>query len=285
MNMNPGDFDFYKKYLYEKSGLSIGEEKIYLLNARLAPLAKKWGFTSIDEMTKSLRTGLSKEMSREVVDVMTTNETLFFRDDRPFKYFKMNALPELLKAREGKKSLRIWSAACSTGQEPFSIAMTLADTIPAIQQWNIDIYATDISETALKKAQLGKFNQFEIQRGLPITMLMKYFVEDGHSWRISDQILKMVRFENFNLLNSMNALGTFDIIFCRNVLIYFDEPTKKKVLTSLIARMAPDGILFLGGAETALGLCPELKKIDGNCPSLYKLHTDNEASTAAHKNK
>lgn len=271
MTMSPEDFQFYKKFLYERSGLSLGEEKVYLLVSRLTPVARQWSFASLADMTKALRGTPDAKMLGEIVDAMTTNETLFFRDDRPFKYFKTNVIPSIVKAREARKSLRIWAAASSTGQEPYSIVMTLLDTVTNHESWRMEILGTDLSDSALAQARKGEFNQFEIQRGMPIQLLMKHFKQDGQVWRINDKIRNMVKFENFNLLDSMDKFGTFDVIFCRNVLIYFDEPTKKKILQNMIKRLAPDGYLFLGGSETAFGLCPELK-INTECPGLYTLH-------------
>ncbi len=268
--MQKDDFSFYKKFLYDKSGLAITEDKIYLLQSRLTPLAKKWKLDTLENLTKALRSSSDPKLVAEVVDAMTTNETLFFRDDRPFKQFRTFVLPELMKTRSARKSLRIWSAASSTGQEPYSIAMTLLDVLPPSENWKIEIYATDISETALAQAKKGEYNQFEIQRGLPIQMVMKYFKQDGQTWSLNDKIKSMVKFEPFNLLQPMERLGTFDIIFCRNVLIYFDEETKKKVLQNMMKRLPTDGFLFLGGSETVLGLCPELKMNPGS-PGLYTL--------------
>ncbi len=266
--MNTDDFIFYKKFLQEKSGLSLSEDKIYLLESRLSPVLRKWMFGNLDEMTRALRLTPDRKLVIEVIDAMTTNETLFFRDDRPFRCFRSDVLPALLKLRDNKKALRIWSAACSTGQEPYSIAMTIHETMQNPENWRIEMLATDISETALAQANNGVFGQFEIQRGLPIQYVMKYFKQDGQTWKIVEKIRNMVRFENFNLLDRADKYGTFDIIFCRNVLIYFDEDTKRKVLQNLIKRLAPDGYLFLGGSETVINLCPELK-INSGCPGLY----------------
>lgn len=268
--MNKDDFLFFQKFLKDRSGLSITEDKIYLLDSRLTPISREWKFATLEDMAKKLKTLPDTELVAAVVDAMTTNETLFFRDDKPFKYFRDNLLPDILKARLEKKTLRIWSAACSTGQEPYSIAMILKDILPNADQWRIDILATDISPTVLDQAKNGKFSQFEIQRGLPIQLVMKYFQQDGTSWFIKEPIRSMIRFENFNLLDTMEKFGTFDIIFCRNVLIYFDEATKKRVLDNLGRRLEPDGYLFLGASETILGLCPALKYFSG-CSGLYTL--------------
>lgn len=275
--MNSEDFKFYKQFLYQKSGFSITEEKTYLIETRLAPIVRDYGFSSLELMTKALKNTPDPKLVRAVVDAMTINETLFFRDSRPFQQFKASVLPAIIKARESKKSIRIWSAACSTGQEPYSIAMILDEVTTKIPGWKIDILGTDISESALSQACSAKYNQFEIQRGLPIQMAMKNFVQDGQSWAVKETIRNMVRFEIFNLLDRMDRFGSFDIIFCRNVLIYFDEETKKKVLQNLMKRLAPDGFLFLGGSETVIGLCPELKMQQG-CPGLYTIQTTSESS-------
>ncbi len=270
--MNNDDFNFYKKLLHEKAGMSLNEDKIYLLESRLGSVMRKWMFGNLEEMTRALRLTPDRKLVVEVIDAMMTNETLFFRDDRPFRHFKTTVLPALLKAREGKKALRIWSAACSTGQEPCSIAMTICETIPKPESWRIDLLATDISETALTQAKSGAFSQFEVQRGLPINLVMKYFAQTPQGWKVTDKIRDMIKYESFNLLDRMERHGTFDIIFCRNVLIYFDEETKRKVLQALTKRLAPDGYLFLGGSETVIGLCPDLK-INTGCPGLYSIQT------------
>jgi chemotaxis protein methyltransferase CheR len=268
--MKPEDFLFYKKFLHHQSGLSITEEKTYLLESRLMPVARNNGFSDLESMTKALRTQTDSKLGKQVVDSMTTNETLFFRDDRPFKQFREVVLPNILKARENSKTIRIWSAASSTGQEPYSLAMTISESFPQYQDWKIEILGTDLSDAALARAKKGEFSQFEIQRGLPIQMVMKYFKQEGTVWKIQDKIRNMVKFENFNLLNKMDHFPVFDIIFCRNVLIYFDEPTKKKIIQNMMKKLSPDGFLFLGASETILGLCSEFK-IHHSYPGLYTL--------------
>lgn len=262
------DFEFYRKLLKEKSGLSLGNEKAYLIEFRLQPLAGKWGFGSIEMLTEILRTKPDPKLVYDVVEAMTTNETLFFRDDKPFKFFGSTVLPAMLKARENQKKLRIWSAACSTGQEPYSIAMTLTDLLKAQPGWAVEILGTDISEAALKQARSGIYSQFEVQRGLPIQMALKNFTKHGADWQLNENYRNMVRFEAFNLLDRKDRFGTFDLIFCRNVLIYFDEATKKLVLAGLIKQLAPDGYLFLGGSETIIGLEQNLMSVPG-CSGLY----------------
>ena len=256
--MKVADFELYKNLLYEKSGLVITPDKSYLLDSRLTPVAKKWNFMSIELMTLQLRALPDTDLVRDVVEAMTTNETSFFRDTKPFAEFENYILPLLSKARAGKKTLRIWCAAASSGQEPYSLAMILKEKEALLKGWKIEIVATDISEDILELARRGIYSQFEVQRGLPVTYLMKYFEQINEKWRLKDDIRSMVKFGYFNLLSDMTKLGTFDIIFCRNVLIYFDEKTKGRTLDKMAERLEKDGLLFLGGAETVLGLTDKL---------------------------
>ncbi len=261
--MRLGDFELYKDLIKDKSGISLTPDKSYLLDSRLTPVAKKWNFETIDAMTMSLRALPDPKLVKEIVQAMTTNETSFFRDDRPFQTLKNLLFPYLFKARKKTKSIRLWSAACSAGQEPYTIAMVFDELLAANPGWKLDVIATDLADHVLDYARAGVYSQFEVQRGLSIHMLMKYFKQDGTSWKLNENIRKMVKYENFNLLEPMEKFGTLDIIFCRNVLIYFDEETKKKILANLARRLAPDGFLFLGGAETILGLCQDLRIMPG----------------------
>ncbi len=249
------DFDIYKDLLKEKSGLVVNPEKTYLLESRLNPVAKKWNFDSLNEMTWALKGGVpDPALINDIVEAMTTNETSFFRDLRPFEIFTDYALPRAMEACAAKKKIRIWCAASSSGQEPYSIAMLLKDRDTQLSGWNVEIVATDISHEILAQAEKGVYSQFEVQRGLPIQMLVKYFVQDESLWRLKDDVRKMVKFSYFNLLDSMSLLGTFDIVFCRNVLIYFDENDKRKILERMAGQMTNEAFLFLGGAETVLGI-------------------------------
>lgn len=257
------DFELYKDLLYSKSGLQLTPDKSYLLDSRLTPISKKWGFPSLDVMTGTLRGLPDPALVKDIVEAMTTNETSFFRDTRPFDNFEKYVLPHMIEHRAREKRLRIWCAASSSGQEPYSLAMILKEKAALIPNWNIEILATDISDDILEQARRGLYSQFEVQRGLPVTYLMKYFVQDNEKWQISADIKRMVRFENFNLLDSMASLGTFDIIFCRNVLIYFDNQTKTSVLEKMSSQIMPDGFLFLGGAETVLGISDKFKLMEG----------------------
>ncbi len=256
--MKVADFELYKNLLYEKSGLVITPDKSYLLDSRLTPVAKKWNFMSIELMTLQLRALPDTDLVRDVVEAMTTNETSFFRDAKPFTEFENFILPNLIKTRAAKKTIRIWCAAASSGQEPYSLAMILKEKEALLKGWRIEIVATDISEDILEIARRGIYSQFEVQRGLPVTYLLKYFEQINEKWRLKDDIRSMIKFGYFNLLSDMTKLGTFDVIFCRNVLIYFDEKTKGKTLDKMAERLDKDGLLFLGGAETVLGLTDKL---------------------------
>ena len=258
------EFNVYKDLLKEKSGLIVNTDKSYLLESRLNPIAKKHGFESLDAMATALQGVPNPDLVNEVVEAMTTNETSFFRDTRPFELMKEFVLPYLLEKRQAQKKLNIWCAAASSGQEPYSLSMTLKDNIlDKHPGWGISILATDISHQILNQAREGVYTQFEVQRGLDIMTLMKHFTQDGDRWRINEDIRKMVKFDYFNLLDSMANLGTFDLILCRNVLIYFDEADKKTILERMAEKMAPEGFLFLGGAETVLGITDKLKTLPG----------------------
>lgn len=262
--MNQADFDFIADLLKRESGLIITTEKMYLLENRLTPIARARSMEGLDDLIKSLRAGSDQALIREVVDAMTTNESLFFRDTRQFDNFRNNVLPEMIESRAAKRRLRIWSAASSTGQEPYSVAMSLAELGPKVAGWNIEILATDIAKHVLDRAAKGVFTQFEIQRGLPITMLVKYFSElDSNQWQINETIRNMVKFQEANLLGNIEMMGSFDLILCRNVLIYFDRDTKAVVLDKMAKMLGSDGYLFLGGAETVIGVTESFVPMNG----------------------
>lgn len=252
--MKVADFELYKGLLYERSGLVVTPDKSYLLDSRLTPVAKKWNFSSLEMMTVQLRAIPDPALVKDIVEAMTTNETSFFRDTKPFQLFQEVVLPHMLQARATKRTVRIWCAASSSGQEPYSLAMTLKEKEAQLRGWKFEITATDISEEILEQARKGVYTQFEVQRGLPIQYLMKYFEQVGENWKLKDEIRNSVRFAAFNLLGDMTRMGTFDVIFCRNVLIYFDDKTKAGVLEKMSRALEKDGFLFLGGAETVLGI-------------------------------
>jgi chemotaxis protein methyltransferase CheR len=249
--LSAADYAFLADFLRRRSGLSITSEKAYLIESRLKPVASRQGFRTAAELVRRLRTA-DEALSRAVTEAMTTNETSFFRDKVPFDQFRDVMLPALLTARHEKARLRIWSSAASSGQEPYSLAM-IVEGAAQLAGWTIEIVASDINSEMIDRAKEGLYSQFEVLRGLPIQMLARHFHQEGGEWRLSGSIRRRVQFEVFNLMDSFAALGPFDVIFCRNVLIYFDQPTKHDVLGRLADALAPDGYLVLGTAETVLG--------------------------------
>jgi chemotaxis protein methyltransferase CheR len=270
--MNTVEFDFLRKFLRDRSGLVLSDDKQYLIESRLVPVARRNGFASISEIVAKLRTQ-APALEAAVVEAMTTNESFFFRDKTPFEHLRDETMPALLAARAGQKKLRIWCAAASTGQEPYTIAMILADMAAKIAGWRIEILGTDLSTEVLDRAKAGLYTQFEVQRGLPIQLLMKHFTQKGDQWEISPAIRSMVQYRPLNLLRDFSSLGQFDIVFCRNVLIYFDQGTKIDVLSRICRMLAPDGYLTLGAAETVVGLTAAFKP-HAERRGLYVLNRD-----------
>ncbi len=277
--MTTTDFDFICQILKARSGLLLTNDKAYLLESRLLPVARKWKLASFDDLVRLIRTKNDEAVIRDVVEAMTTNESFFFRDTKPFDQFKQICMPALLKARAAQKTIRIWSAACSSGQEAYSLAMILSEMGSALNGWKIDIVGTDLSVEILTRAKEGLYSQFEVQRGLPITLLVKYFQQTGDRWKLSDTIRNKVQYREWNLLSDPVSLGKFDIVYCRNVLIYFDQPTKAKVLTGIAKQMPEDGFLFLGGAETVLGISDKFQLLPGQ-RGIYGLTGGIKAPTA-----
>ena len=252
--MTPHDFDFLRRMLKERSGLVLSAEKDYLLESRLLPLARRHGMTSLGELATRLRQPGTVSLAIAVTEAMTTNETFFFRDRIPFDHLRDTMLPALVAARAREKRIRIWCTAAASGQEPYSIAMMLKGLGAQLNGFRIDILATDLSADVTERAKAGLYSQFEVQRGLPIQLLVKHFSKNGDAWEISPELRAMVQFRTLNLLNDFSPLGQFDIVFCRNVLIYFDQPTKVGVLERIARQMPDDGFLTLGAAETVVGL-------------------------------
>ena len=257
--MNPADFQLISTLLKERSGLSLTPDKVYLLESRLGPIARRRKLAGLAELIELVRRQKPEPLIREIVEAMTTNESFFFRDMKPFESFRARMLPKLREARLTSRTLRIWSAACSHGQEAYSLAMLLDEQRPLFDGWRVEIVATDIAEQVMARAKEGLYSQFEVQRGLPIKMLTKHFAKEGDNWRLSPAIRSMVSFRAFNLLEDPKLLGRFDVVFCRNVLIYFDPPTKARVLSGIARQLAPDGFLVLGAAETVLGVTDALR--------------------------
>jgi chemotaxis protein methyltransferase CheR len=252
--MTPLDYDFLRKCLKDRSGLALSADKQYLVESRLLPVVRRAGLGGLPDLVAALRRGDDDALMTKVVEAMTTNETFFFRDKTPFETFRSTVLPALLSARRATRCIRIWCAASSSGQEPYSLAMMLKELGSELLGWRVELFASDLSGEVLEKARSGLYSQFEVQRGLPIQLLIKYFSQVGDKWQIAPAIRGMVKFEQFNLLADFARYGVFDLVFCRNVLIYFDQATKTATLDRLARAVAADGYLALGAAETVVGL-------------------------------
>jgi chemotaxis protein methyltransferase CheR len=261
--MTPADFDFISTLIKQQSGLVLSKDKAYLLESRLMPVARKRSMKELSELITNIRTTKDKELINEVTEAMTTNESFFFRDIKPFELFRQQILPALIKNRASSKTFRIWCAAASSGQEPYTLAMILKEEAAKLAGWKYEIVGTDISKEILAKAKEGIYSQFEVQRGLPVQLLLKYFKKKEDMWQIDSSLRSMIQYKEFNLLNDLKPLGKFDVVFCRNVLIYFDQETKTKVLDQISGLIPPDGTLLLGGAETVLGISDKFMPVKG----------------------
>jgi chemotaxis protein methyltransferase CheR len=268
--VTPADYDYLRKFLKERSGLDLSPDKQYLVESRLLPLARKAGLAGIPDLVVKIRNGDGR-LATDVVEAMTTNETFFFRDKIPFDHLRDSIVPGLIQARAARKSLRIWSAASSTGQEPYSIAMCLKEMGAALAGWRIEIVATDLSQEVLEKCKAGVYSQFEVQRGLPIQLLMKYFTQASDVWQLNADVRAMVQFRQLNLLQDFSHLGTFDVIFCRNVLIYFDQDTKAMIFERMAKGLEADGTLLLGAAESVVGITDAFRPVSDR-RGLYQLN-------------
>jgi chemotaxis protein methyltransferase CheR len=258
--MTPQDFSFLRDFLRSQSGLDLADDKRYLVEARLTPIARRAGLADLTALIHAIRTSADARLKYAVVEAMTTNESSFFRDRVPFENFRNVMVPRMLQARAARRELRIWCAAASTGQEPYSLALMVRED-SRLNGWRVDILATDIAESVMERGKAGTYSQFEVQRGLPIQLLVKYFSQKGDVWELDPTIRRMVRWQKFNLLSSFAGLGRFDIVFCRNVLIYFDRQTKAEVLGRIAGILEPDGYLVLGAAETVVGLTDRFQPV------------------------
>ena len=277
--MTPLDYDYLRKLLKERSGLTLSADKQYLVESRLLPVARKIGVPGLSGLVQKLKEPGTEALITEVVEAMTTNESFFFRDKIPFDLFRNEIMPALLTARAAHRSIRIWCAAASTGQEPYSLAMCLKELGPKVAGWRIEILGTDLSTEVLEKAKSGIYSQFEVQRGLPIQLLVKHFNQVGETWQVAPELRAMAQYKPLNLLQNFSHLGTFDVVFCRNVLIYFDQQTKVDVLDRIAKTLQPDGFLLLGAAETVVGLTDTFRPI----PDQRGLYAPNVPGKAAVK--
>ncbi len=271
MAITKASFDYIQGLVRKRSALILEPGKEYLVESRLDPLARQEGFSSLHEMVERLRSSPSCDLHRKVVEAMTTNETSFFREIRLFEMFKKTILPQILALRASRRTLNLWSAACSGGQEPYSIAMLLREHFPSLGSWNINLIASDISTEMLARAQAGRFNQIEINRGLPANLLVKYFQKHGVVWEINPDIRQMVEFREINLIHPWLSLPRMDVIFMRNVLIYLDVETKKNILDRVARLLDPDGYVLLGGAETTTNLDDSFESLSCDGAMCFRL--------------
>lgn len=253
--MTEASFQFLREFLKARSGLNLAADKRYLVESRLAPLARSFAFASLDALVALLHADATPGLAQSVLDAMATHETSFFRDGVPFESFRTIVLPRLLAARRETRRLRVWSAAASTGQEAYSLAMILAGVEPALTDWHVEIVATDMSAAALEKGQAGTYSQFEVQRGLPIKSLLRHFTQVGEEWTVDADLRAAIQWRVANLLGDLRWLGRFDVVFCRNILIYLDQAAKAELLAKISDALAPDGALCLGSTEFMAG-CP-----------------------------
>ncbi len=264
-------FEYIRKLVLDKSAIVLQPSKTYLIDARLSPVAKQRGLKDVQELVDKVRVTGDRTLIQAIVEAMTTNETSFFRDLHPFDALKNQLLPELMLKRASERKLTIWSNACSSGQEIYSIAMIIRENFPQLMDWNLTLIASDLSTQILEKARTGIFNQTEVNRGLPMPMLLKYFTKQGLNWQVKEDLRKMVSFKVINLIEAFPMMPRVDIVFLRNVLIYFDPETKTQILKKVQQVIQPDGYLFLGGAETTLGLSTTFQRVQVQKAVAYKL--------------
>jgi chemotaxis protein methyltransferase CheR len=272
MAMQANDLNLVCDLVRRKAGIELDSAKEYLVEARLLPLARKRGLATVADVIAALRVK-TPGLERDVVDVMTTNETSFFRDMTPFEALKKTVFPDLIAKRASQKRLNIWCAASSTGQEPYTIAMLLRENFPLLftNGWQVTFVASDLSRDVLNKARAGRFSQLEVNRGLPAALLAKHFSKQGLEWEISPAIRSMITFQEINLLESWPAMQPPDLVFIRNVLIYFSQETKRQILGRIRGLMRPDGYLFLGAAETTLNVDDQFVRGQNDRSGCYQL--------------
>jgi len=268
--INTDDFNFVRDLMRRRSGIVLEPGKEYLVETRLLPVARSAGDDSVSRFIARLRSAPTPQLLTDVVEALTTNETSWFRDRYPFDALRDHVLPELLARPQTNKRVRVWSAACSSGQEPFSIAMVLADALSTRPGWSADILATDLSNQILTQARTARYSQLEVNRGLPAPLLMRHFERAGTQWVLQESIRKMVSFRELNLAGPLPTMTAVDIVFLRNVLIYFDAPMKRQVLAQVRRVLRPDGYVFLGGAETTLHLDDEFERLPLGSTSVYR---------------
>jgi chemotaxis protein methyltransferase CheR len=272
--MTAQDFEYVCRLVRDRSAVVLEPGKEYLVEGRLTPVARQLGLGSVSELVGRLRSGPDNGLTARVVEAMVTTETSFFRDLHPFESLRTTVLPDLIRRRAAEKRLDIWCAACSTGQEPYSVAILLREHFPGLAGWRVGILATDLSGEVLGRAKEGRYSQIEVNRGLPAALLVKYFRQHGSAWELAEEIRRAVEFRELNLVRPWPALPRMDIVFLRNVMIYFDLDTKKTILGQVARLLRPNGYLLLGGAETTLNLDDSFRRVEGLKGGFYQLVGD-----------
>src|SRR5258706_7103945 len=271
MAISDVDFRYIRDFVYKNAAIVLDDGKGYLIESRLQPLAKRNGFASLDAMIAQMRGQIQNGLRWDVIEAMTTNETYFFRDVHPFDVMKKSVLPELIKRREKERQLNIWCAAASSGQEVYTILMVLKEHFPSLASWKINFIATDISKEMLERRREGCYSQLAINRGLAAPLLLKYFQKIGVQWQIREELRRIVDWRQLNLAQPWALLPAMDMVFMRNVLIYFNLETKKNIFSRLASVLKPDGYLFLGGAETTMGINDSFKRVAAEKTSYYQI--------------
>lgn len=264
-------FSFVCTLVRDRSAIELESNKSYLVEARLAQLATKEGYKSTNELVQSARSRRKRGIEDSIVEALTTNETSFYRDIHPFDTLKTTIIPELREKLASHKTLNIWSAACSTGQEIYSIAILIKENFPELADWRVDLLGTDLSEEVYERAEKGLYSQVEVNRGLKANLLVKYFARSGVSWQLRDEVRSMASFRKLNLIGNWPVMPQMDVIFLRNVLIYFSPENKKTVLRKIKRVLAPHGVLFLGAAETTINLDDSFERVQSGNSVYYRL--------------
>jgi chemotaxis protein methyltransferase CheR len=260
--MTDPDFDFIRQLLRQRSAIVLEAGKQYLVESRLTPLVRRLNLGSIGELVNELRARPADGLQAQVTEALATSETSFFRDHHPFEAMRKTVLPELVRRRGGERRLNVWCAGCASGQEPYSLALLLREHFPELAGWQVALLASDFSREILARARAGRYNQIEVNRGLPAALLVKYFRQHGTDWQLEADVRRRVDFQEINLVRPWPPLPRMDLILIRNVLIYFDVETKKTILDRLARLLHPDGYLLLGGAETTLNLSDRFRRVE-----------------------
>ena len=273
MPISATEFEFFQKLVIKSSGIVLESGKEYLVESRLAAVVRENSLPSIAVLIQKLQASSMDPLHKKVTEAMTTNETSFFRDQHPFDALRKSVIPALLTKRSATRKLNIWCAAASSGQEPYTIAMTMFEAIPMLKDWTISFVSTDLASHMIQRCKAGRYSQLEINRGLPAPLMVKYFRKDGLEWQIDEKLRSQIDFREMNLLNAWPKFAPLDIVFIRNVLIYFDAPTKKEIFRKIRSVLQPDGYLFLGGAETTMNLDDSFARLPMDRSGCYQLKT------------